>query len=236
MLDSARILVLIPAYNEQENIGKVLTDLINFQKSKPFLDICVINDGSQDDTEEVAKSFPISLLNLPVNSGVGAAVRTGYIYAHLNDYQTVIQFDADGQHDVSEINSILEEASENSIVIGSRFLGNNNYAVPKSTRVAQILLSITLRIFHNLKIQDPTSGFRVSKGREVISYYSRNYPISYLEDTVGSIIQANRKKFKIHEISTPMNQRNMGLSSQNFGKKIKYFIYALLIIIFWRGE
>ena len=228
-----KVLILIPAFNEEESLGRVLRGLIDLELPGWELSLCVVNDGSRDRTAEITKGFPITLINLPVNLGVGGAIRSGYRYAHINGFSRVVHFDADGQHSPLHIETILEQLNTNDLVIGSRYLNQNSYPVKLHVRTAQIALSLLIKLFHGLKISDPTSGFRASKGR-LIEIYSKTYPVNFLSDTIGSTIQAKHHGFQISEIFTPMIERMYGKSSQGILQRVKYFLLSATLIVFWR--
>ena len=118
-----KTLIIIPAYNEEEAIADTLTRLLELKEHFVGLDICVINDGSMDKTPEIVTTFPVHLVNLPYNLGIGSAVQTGYKYAYENDYDIAIQFDADGQHNPEDLYKIIQPIAENQcdMVLGSRF-------------------------------------------------------------------------------------------------------------------
>ena len=228
-----KVLILLPAFNEEESLGKVLNELVTLKLTKWNVSLCVINDGSQDRTAEIAEKFPLTLINLPVNLGVGGAIRSGYRYAHINGFSRVVHFDADGQHSPLHIETILDQLNTNDLVIGSRYLHKNSYPVRLHVRTAQVILSLLIKVFHGLKISDPTSGFRASKGK-LIEIYSKTYPVNFLSDTIGSTIQAKHHGFRISEIFTPMNERMHGKSSQGIFQRAKYFLLSVTLIMFWR--
>ncbi len=227
------VLILIPAFNEEESLGRVLNELAGLELSKWKISLCVINDGSQDRTAEIAEQFALTLINLPVNLGVGGAIRAGYRYAYLNKFSRVLHFDADGQHSAQHIERILDQLNFNDLVIGSRYLDQNSYPAKLHVRTAQVILSLLMKLFHGLEISDPTSGFRASKGK-LIEIYSKTYPINFLSDTIGSTIQAKHHGYRISEIFTPMTERRHGESSQGTFQRAKYFLLSMTLIIFWR--
>ena len=116
-------MIIIPAYNEEEAIADTLTRLLELKQHFTALSICVINDGSQDKTAQIVKNFPVHLINLPYNLGIGSAVQTGYKYAYENGYDIAIQFDADGQHNPDDLYKIIQPIAEGQcdMVLGSRF-------------------------------------------------------------------------------------------------------------------
>ena len=121
-----KVLVIVPAYNERDNIQKVIDDV---EKSAPFVDYVVINDCSTDDTKKVLKKGQANFIDLPVNLGIGGGVQTGYRYALDNGYDIAIQFDGDGQHDASYIKRLIEplENGQADIAIGSRFVEKEGF-------------------------------------------------------------------------------------------------------------
>ncbi len=226
-------LIIVPAFNEESSIGSVLKDLKKFTSLQSRFEICVINDGSRDSTSEIARSFGVHVLDLPLNIGVGGALRTGYRFAMENGFQRVIHFDADGQHQSESIVDIMEALDKSDFVIGSRYGKNMEYPISFVVRSAQVVLSVLLRIFHGANLTDPTSGFRGTKG-DLIKIFARKYPSPFLADTIGSIILAKKHKFQVEEIFTPMKVRQSGDASQNFYQRVKYFILAMLLIMLWR--
>ncbi|MDF2523516.1 MAG: Undecaprenyl-phosphate mannosyltransferase, partial [Clostridiales bacterium] len=170
-------LVIIPAYNEEQNISKVLNDIRSLNIDT---DICVINDGSKDKTEEVVLKGNFNVVSLPYNLGYGAALQTGFKYAVLKDYKYVIQFDADGQHDPEDIKLILNELKKGDaeIVIGSRFLGRGSLQIGYMKKVAIAVFRFLIKFFTGTKISDPTSGLK-GLTKPVFSFYSNmgRYPV-----------------------------------------------------------
>jgi glycosyltransferase involved in cell wall biosynthesis len=228
-----KVLILVPAYNEEESLGKVLNELATLELPNYKLFVCVINDGSVDRTAQIAEKFPVALINLPVNLGVGGAIRSGYRYAHVNNFSKVVHFDADGQHSMQHIETILEHLNHYDLVIGSRYLDKNYYPAKFHVRTAQVILSLLIKFFHGLNISDPTSGFRASKGK-LIEIYSKTYPVNFLSDTIGSTIQAKHHNLQVSEIFTPMTERMNGKSSQGLLQRLKYFLLSVTLVIFWR--
>lgn len=227
-----KVLMIIPAYNEEKSILNTVKSLSAFKSKKHTLDYLIINDGSKDNTREVCIKNKLNFVDLPMNLGIGGAVQTGYIYAYLNNYDIAIQFDGDGQHDANYIIKLVEEIEKgNDIVIGSRFV--KELSEFKSTRVRRIginFLSRLIKICSGKRVYDPTSGFRASN-RKVIEEFANDYPTDYPEpDTIVSII---RKGYKVSEIPVKMNERKEGKSSltTNIFKPVYYMIKVSLAII-----
>lgn len=225
-----KVLVIIPAYNEEKNIIKTVESLKTVKLKNHTLDYVVINDGSCDNTKKVCIENNFNLIDLPFNLGIGGAVQTGYKYAYYNNYDIAIQFDGDGQHDASYITSLIEEIENgNDIVIGSRFI--SDLSTFKSTRIRRVginFLSWLIKKVTGKKIYDPTSGFR-AVNRKIIHLFADNYPSDYPEpDTIVTII---KKDFKVSEIPVKMHERANGQSSISLMKSVYYMIKVSLAII-----
>ncbi len=216
-----RFLIIIPAFNESENLPKVAEDLKEFIK-----DAVVINDGSSDNTPQAAGSLGLKVLNHPYNIGVGGAVQTGLKFALLKNYSLAIQFDGDGQHRADQIKNIIEPvlAGEADLVIGSRLLAGG-YEFPFLRKIGSRWFSLLLYIFGGVRLTDPTSGFRCY-GRRAIEFFSRYYPEDYPE--VESIIYASKAGLKIKEVPALMRQRVSGKSSIGLFQSIYYMLKVSL--------
>lgn len=222
------LLVVIPALNEEKSIENVVKE-IKFEL--PDATVLVIDDGSIDETAKIAKNSGASVISLPINLGVGGAIRVAYKFAVLHNFTQVLQIDADGQHLPSEISHLLNSASDNSVVIGSRFLANNyDYRVTKTRRFAMIVLAKILSLICKTKLTDVTSGFRLSTGNP-IKIFAKDYPREYLADTVESLIIAHKFQIKISEVPVKMANRSTGSPSQNSIKSIWYLIRILLVVL-----
>jgi len=221
-----RILVLVPAYNEEESIMSVINDLnANF----PHGDILVINDGSSDRTSETAKGLDIDVIDLPFNLGIGGAMQTGFQYASMMGYNVAIQFDSDGQHKADQIVRLLEVFRENDLdlVIGSRFLSEKG-VTPSLLRSAGVkILSSTVSWFVGQRMTDSTSGFRVY-GQRAIELFSFLYPEDYPE--VESLVVAHKKGLKIREVPSRMGPRIGGKSSITLLDGLYYMVKVSLAI------
>lgn len=229
-----KILVIIPCYNEEKNIEKTVNNLI-----KNNLDYVIINDGSKDKSLEVIKKNNFNHVNLSNNLGIGAAVQTGYKYAHEHGYDIAIQFDGDGQHDVNYIKIITEpiKKKEADMVIGSRFVGNESGF--KSTQIRRIginLLSFLLKLISGKKIKDMTSGFR-AVNKDIIAIFAKDYPQEYPEPVTN--LSLAKRRFKIKEVAVKMKEREHGKSSINAIKSVYYMFNVILlftIIGFTKGD
>lgn len=225
-----RILIIIPAYNEAENIQKVIEAVRN---SVPEMDYIVVNDCSVDDTEKICKQNRYQYISLPVNLGIGGGVQTGYLYALQNGYDIAIQLDGDGQHDPSYIHELIEPIINNEadIVIGSRFISKEGFQSSIPRRFGIKFLSFIIKIFCGAKIKDVTSGFR-AVNRKFIKYYAENYAQDYPEPE--AIIAAIMNSGRVKEISVMMSERNGGKSSISAWKSVYYMFKVSLAIALYR--
>lgn len=222
-----KLLIAIPALNEESSIASVILDI---QKNMPGTRTLVIDDGSTDKTSEVARKVGAVVISLPFNVGVGGALRVAFKYALENGFDQVLQIDADGQHLPSEAQQLLNKVSSDSVIIGSRFLGGaNTYKVGVARRFAMVVLAFVMSKICGTKLTDVTSGFRITSGH-AIKIFSTEYPRDYLGDTVESLIIAKRAGITIDEVPVVMQQRLHGNPSQNVLKSIWYLSRALLVI------
>ncbi len=225
-----KVLVVIPAYNEEKNILKTVNNIMNTKIKGVTLDYVVINDCSRDNTKQVLIDNKINFIDLPFNLGIGGAVQTGYKYAYYNNYDIAIQFDGDGQHDAAYLKDLIDEIKKgNDIVIGSRFVSElSTFKSTKLRRIGINFLSWLIEFVTGKKIYDPTSGFRAIN-KNIIKLFSNNYPIDYPEpDTIVTVI---KKGYNVSEIPVKMNKRENGKSSINPIKSVYYMIKVSLAII-----
>lgn len=226
-----KVLVIIPAYNEELNIEATVNKIIDYsKKSKNQLDYVIINDGSRDGTLEVCRKNNYKVISLIQNLGIGGAVQTGYKFAKNNDYDIAIQFDGDGHHDEKYIDKLVEEIEKgNDFVIGSRFIADiDTFKSTKLRRLGSKILSFFIKLCTGKKIYDPTSGFRAAN-KNVISLFSHNYPIEYPEPE--TIVKLLKNNFLISEIPVEMHERKFGVSSIKPLKSIYYMFSVTLAII-----
>ncbi len=229
-----KILAVIPCYNEEKNIVKTVEDI-----KKAKIDYIVINDGSKDNSLEVLKENKINHINLSNNLGIGGVMQTGYKYALQNNYDIVVQFDGDGQHDATYIDKITKPIIEKkaNLVIGSRFVGDESeFKSTKMRRVGINILSFLLKIMTKKQIKDMTSGFRAAD-KKVIKIFARDYPYEYPEPVTNlSLAKAN---CKILEVPVKMKERKHGKSSISKLKSIYYMINVILlffIVLISKGD
>jgi glycosyltransferase involved in cell wall biosynthesis len=225
---NSNTLIVIPAFNEAANIIAVLNEVSH---STPEFDVLVVDDGSTDNTFDLASEQGVSTLRLPFNLGVGAAMRLGFKYAYQNGYESVVQVDADGQHVPKEIGSLLSKLDRFDVVIGSRFAdGASGFVVAGSRRLAMRLLASSLSKITKVKLTDVTSGFRAS-GPRAIQLFASSYPPEYLGDTIESLVIAHRNGLLITEVPTTIRQRLTGTSSQTTIKALIYTVRAAFVLL-----
>ncbi|MBR7132981.1 MAG: glycosyltransferase family 2 protein [Clostridia bacterium] len=235
-----KVLLIIPAYNEEKNIVKTVGAVDKFRKSCDFeLDYIVINDGSRDNTYNVCRENNINCINLIRNLGIGGAVQTGYKLASMKGYDIAVQFDGDGQHDINSLGNLIEPiiTGQADFTVGSRFIKeNDNFKSTAMRRLGIKILSLTLRLFARVKILDCTSGYRAASA-EVIKMLAQKYPSDYPEPE--SLVQIKKKGFRIEEVYANMFEREDGVSSIRAWKSVYYMIkvtVAIIIAGFQKGE
>lgn len=228
-----KILIIIPAYNEENNILKVYNSIMDYNKTNDTnYDVIVINDGSNDNTYDICIKNNIPVVNLIYNLGIGGAVQTGYKYALSNGYDIAVQFDGDGQHDIKYVKNIILPIIEKKadMVIGSRFIDKNSSEFKSSyaRRLGISIISKVIKIKTKKNIYDTTSGFR-AVNKKIIKNFSNNYPVEYPEPiSTANILNDG---FIIKEVPVSMNKRQGGISSIKKWKSIYYMINVILSII-----
>ncbi len=228
-----KILLIIPAYNEQDNILKTYNTVINYnKKNKENYDVIVINDGSTDQTGKICDDNNIPVIHLIHNLGIGGAVQTGYKYAYENNYDIAIQYDGDGQHDVSYVKKIitplLEEKAD--FVIGSRFVGktNDGFQSTFARRVGIRIVSFFIKLVTGKKVYDTTSGFRACN-KNIIKQFSNSYPKEYPEPI--TTVELLKRGYRLSEIPVEMKERDGGTSSIHSWKTVYYMINVIFSIL-----
>lgn len=204
-----RVLIVLPALNEENNVGTVVTKV---RAALPDAGVLVVDDGSTDNTSARARAAGADVARLAVNLGVGGAMRTGYRYAKTRGYDVVVQVDADGQHDPDELAALLAGLDDADLVIGSRFAGKGSYKAGGPRRWAMIALSIVFSRLAKTKLTDVTSGFKAA-GPRAVDLFASYYPAEYLGDTVESLVMALRARLVVKEIPVVMLERMSGRPS-----------------------
>jgi glycosyltransferase involved in cell wall biosynthesis len=226
-------LAVVPAYNEAATVGPVIDSL---REHVPALDVVVIDDGSTDATSSEALRRGARVLRHPFNLGIGGAVQSGFKFALENGYSHMVQVDADGQHDPSEIHRLAEgmEAEPGiDVICGSRFLKDLQYAGPVSRRAGIHLFAFVVSRIVGQKVTDPTSGFRLYN-RRAIGLFARDYPHDYPE--VEAVLVLHYHRLRMREVAVRMYQRGGGRSSIRSGKSVYYMIKVLLAIFVGLGR
>jgi len=218
--------IVIPAYNEAGRVASTIACVRQFADA----DIIVVSDGSTDNTVDEAIEAGATVIELPFNLGYGAALQTGFKYALKNGYRFAVQMDADGQHDPSAIQALIEPvySGEVDVAVGSRFLGGGDYKSPFIRRIGIFFFAVIASIFTGKKVTDPTSGFQ-GLNRKVMELYASNaYPADYPDADV--IIMLHRGGMKFKEVPVLM-KRSVGKVSMHGGLKPFYYIFKMLLSI-----
>ena len=218
-----KCLVIIPAYNEQDNIVRVVE---NLKSNYPQYDYVIINDGSADSTPEICRMKGYELIDLPVNLGLAGAFQTGLKYAYQKNYDYAIQFDADGQHLPQYIGTMLEKMQEGyDIVIGSRFVTEKK---PKSLRMlGNNMISFAMKLTTGYKVNDPTSGMRMFN-KKMIAEFALNMNYGPEPDTVSYLLKQGAT---IAEVQVTMEERIAGTSYLTIGRSIMYMMHMMISIL-----
>jgi glycosyltransferase involved in cell wall biosynthesis len=223
-----KYLVLIPAFNEGAVISTVLSDV---KTSLPEADILVVNDGSTDQTYDIAKNAGVMVLDIPCNIGYGGALQTGFRFASEHGYQYVITMDGDAQHDPVSAHNLMEvmDRSGADVVVGSRFL-SGHYRMPFARRIGVWLFSRIAYLHTGARFTDPTSGFQLLN-RKAFSYFSEgnNYPLDYPD--VNIIMALHKMKFRVTEAPVTMREKRGGKSMHSGVKPLFYVVRMFLAIL-----
>ena len=226
---SPRVLLIIPAYNEEANIARVVGAL---KSDYPQYDYVAVNDGSKDETATVCREHGFRFLDLPINLGLAGAFQAGLKYAYNHDYDCAIQFDADGQHRPEYIADMVAALADNDIVIGSRFVDEPK---PKSMRMfGNNLIEAMIRITTGKVIKDPTSGMR-AYGRRMIKELAFGPNLGPEPDTLAYLMR--KKGARVAEVQVSMDERIAGESYLNFRTSTSYMArmaLSVLLIQFFR--
>lgn len=228
--ENLKKLIIIPAYNEAENIERTIRDV---KEHAPGFDYVIINDCSRDDTLDILRKNNFHYLNLPVNLGIGGAVQTGYRYAYYHGYDLAVQFDGDGQHNAAYLQAMADElvAADANMVIGSRFIKKEGFQSSGMRRAGIRHFTRLIRLLTRKTITDPTSGLRIVD-RKLMDLFQADYPKDYPEPE--STVMVLSKGYKVQEIPVIMNEREGGVSSISLLNGIYYMIKVSLAILFAR--
>lgn len=222
-----RALAIIPAFNEEDALPGTLAEL---RSQHPELDVVVVSDGSADRTAMVARAAGVAVIELPFNLGIGGALRTGFLYAVRHAYDVGVQFDADGQHDPTQIPRLLGAIEAGAdMAVGSRFTESSaHYEVSGTRRGAMRVLRVAVRLLSGRTYTDTSSGFRAFS-RPVLEFFSRNYPSEYME-SVESLIVATLEGFDVAEVPVDMRSRAAGVPSARRLRLVYHYLRLLLVL------
>lgn len=223
-MESPKVLVIVPALNEEGAIGGVVRSL---RETFPQFPVFVIDDYSEDSTAFVAEQAGAFVISLPVHLGLGGCVQTGYKLAYELGYDYVIRVDGDGQHEIQDIPRILDAliATGAEVVIGSRFAQSTgeHTSIPRSLGIG--FFRLLLWPILGKKIYDPTSGF-IGVNRRVLQVFARTFPLQYPEIEILVVLQ--RKRFRFHEVACRMHPRRTGKSTITLITSFRYMVHVLL--------
>lgn len=225
--------MIIPAYNEEESIFDTVSSILDYRKKVDFdLDYVVINDGSTDNTRKILDDNHLNAIHLIMNLGIGGAVQTGYKYALEHNYDVAVQFDGDGQHDITSLGSLLEPIRQKDadLVIGSRFVGEvkSGFQTTFMRRFGIGVISNLIKWTTGQRILDATSGYRLAN-KNIIHQFAHRYPSKYPEPE--SIVHILKRKYKVVECPANMFERTGGVSSITPINSIRYMLEVCLSIV-----
>ena len=221
-------LVIVPAFNEAGSISDVLTELKSFNYQ-----VLVVSDGSSDATSDIARNIGVRVLDLPLNLGVGGALRAGFRFAVKEKYTAIVQIDADGQHPAGEIENLIAAANSNQaqLVIGSRFLSDGtSMKVGITRRLVMRILSSSSSRATGTNITDTTSGFRIIC-EPLLTKYAMSFPTNYLGDTYEAVVAAGRSGYKVIEIPAAMRERTSGESTASIAQSVRFTVKGLIVAL-----
>lgn len=230
-MDFKRVLISIPAYNEEKNIVSTV-EKVKQAIGRRNWGILVINDGSKDNTAELAEGMQVNVVSHPFNMGYGVAIQTGYKYALENKYDALIQIDADGQHDPKYVDKMLEalDSSKADVIIGSRFKERTGYRAPFIRRAGMIFFSFIVDRVTGMNITDSTSGYQAIRATVLPFLASDFFPCDYPDADL--LIMLHFAGYKIVEIPMKMYENNTGKSMHGSIKKNIYYVMKMCLSIF----
>ena len=228
-LSSLRRIAIVPAYNEEASVGRIIADVRDFD---PGMDVVVVDDGSHDRTAGIADDAGAHVLRLPFNLGIGGAVQTGFRYAFEHGYDVAVRLDGDGQHSAAELAKILAPvvSGEADLVVGTRFGGTAGGEF-RSTPVRRIGIRFFAWIVSRLvrqRVTDTTSGFQ-AVGRRGIALFAADYPHDYPE--VEAKVMVARARLRLREVPVVMHERAEGRSSITALRSV-YYVAKVTLALF----
>jgi glycosyltransferase involved in cell wall biosynthesis len=212
------VLIVIPAHDEQASLPRTLDEV---RARAPWADLLVVDDGSHDDTANVARAAAVPVVRHAVNLGVGAALQTGFRWAWTRGYDIVVQLDADGQHDPGYLEALLAPVVSGrcDVAIGSRFVSSTGYHAPWTRRLGMLLFSGVVHLALGRPIYDTTSGFR-AYARRVVQVCQYDFPKDFPDAPL--LIALARQGFRLEEVPVVMRERKAGQSFYTLGKQLYY--------------
>lgn len=221
-----QVLVVMPAFNEAEVIGQVISEV---RATLPGAQVLVVSDGSTDNTVEIARSAGARVLELPFNLGVGGAMRLGFRYALENEIPMAVQLDSDGQHNPADVPALIAQLDDYDVVIGARFAGQGSYEVRGPRKWTMRFLSMVLSKALGTRLTDTTSGFK-AHGPRAIALYAHDFPAEYLGDTIESMVTGHRAGLRFTQVGVAMRDRAGGTPSHNPAKSAIYLARAFFAL------
>lgn len=224
-MSNKRLLVIIPAYNEEESISSTVDELTS---TLPGVDYVVVNDGSKDGTERICLEHGYNYVSLSVNSGLTVGFQTGMKYALRNGYDYALQFDADGQHRPEYISKMLDlaVAEDVDIVVGSRFVSKCKEV--SARMLGSRIITVAIKLTTGKRVADPTSGMRMFN-RKMIERFANDDSLNPEPESISYLI---KKGAKVREVQVEMRERQAGESYLNIPKSIAYMARACISILF----
>jgi hypothetical protein len=225
-LAAVRRIAVVPAFNEERNIGRLLAELAALD---PDLEVVVVSDGCTDRTAEVAETAGAHVVALPFNIGIGGAVQTGFRFAWEGGYELAVRLDGDGQHDPAQLRTVVEPvvAGEADLAIGSRFLEGGGYRSSAARRIGIRVLARVVSWIAHQRLTDTTSGFQ-ALNRRAIRLFAADLPHDYPE--VEGLVMAIRHHLRVKEVPVTMREREHGRSSIGSLASVYYMIKVLLAV------
>ena len=229
-MNEVKILVIIPCYNEEENLERVVARL---KKEAPQVDFLIVNDCSTDSSAAICKANDWHFLDLPTNLGIGGGVQSGYQYAVANDYDITVQMDGDGQHDPAYLDAVLAPviAGELDMAVGSRFITKEGFQTSFMRRLGIRIISATIRLLCGARVLDVTSGFRACN-KALTAFYAHQYAQDYPEPE--AIVSAVLNGYRVGEVPVVMQERMGGGSSIILLRSAYYMIKVPLALLVYR--
>jgi glycosyltransferase involved in cell wall biosynthesis len=223
------VLVVLPAFNEAQSVAAVIGEVLTVA---PKVHVLVVDDGSADATAARAGAAGADVISNVFNVGVGGAMRVGFRYGSARGFRALVQVDADGQHDPRDLPRLLAplgDVATPQVVIGARFAGAGDFAVPRARRWAMRMLSAHLSRRTHVHLSDVTSGYR-AHNRAAMELFARTYPADYLADTVESLVIAAEAGGQIIEVPVAMRPRHGGVPSQSPARAALYLVRVTLML------